>query len=326
MLKKRIKSIIIACVLFCTLPMTAHSMEKDDFLKMLVNSSYPEVKEEKEQESKNTEDKNTDENKEEKDFIKVHIGEENIPKIDKNQDESKNKSEVSTSNSSQYQNEVRVTKENPKILLYHSHAGETYSDSSEGNYHSQTNKEKSVLAVGNLITEELDKRGWGVVHNTTYNDYPNFNKSYQKSLETIQSMINKYKTIDIAVDLHRDGRTLIDTNTNKVIPEALKKEHERMTTTIDGEKVAKFFFVVGKRNPNYEQVKALADDITAFAQKKYPNLVGDVTVKPAGRFNQFVAKNHMLIEVGSNGTTSDEAKASAKYVAEILDEYFKNKK
>lgn len=325
MLKKRIKSIMIACVLFCTLPMTAYSMEKDDFLKMLVNSSYPEIKEEeKEQESKNTKDKNTDEKKEEKDFIKVHIGEENIPKIDNNKE--KNKNEISTLNSSKYQNEVRVTKENPRILLYHSHAGETYSDSSEGNYHSKTNKEKSVLSVGNLITEELDKRGWGVVHNTTYNDYPEFNKSYQKSLETIQSMINKYKTIDIAVDLHRDGRTLIDTNTNKVIPEALNKEHERMTTTIDGEKVAKFFFVVGKRNPNYEQVKALADDITAFAQKKYPNLVGDVTVKPAGRFNQFVAKNHMLIEVGSNGTTSDEAKASAKYVAEILDEYFKNKK
>lgn len=325
MLKKRIKSIMIACVLFCTLPMTAYSMEKDDFLKMLVNSSYPEIKEEeKEQESKNTKDKNTDEKKEEKDFIKVHIGEENIPKIDNNKE--KNKNEIATLNSSKYQNEVRVTKENPRILLYHSHAGETYSDSSEGNYHSKTHKDKSVLSVGNLITEELDKRGWGVVHNTTYNDYPEFNKSYQKSLETIQSMINKYKTIDIAVDLHRDGRTLIDTNTNKVIPEALNKEHERMTTTIDGEKVAKFFFVVGKRNPNYEQVKALADDITAFAQKKYPNLVGDVTVKPAGRFNQFVAKNHMLIEVGSNGTTSDEAKASAKYVAEILDEYFKNKK
>lgn len=326
MLKRRIKSIIIGCVLFYTLPMRVYSIEKSDFLKMLVNSSYPEIKQEQEKVSKNVEDKSTDENKEEKDFIKIHIGEENIPKIDNKKDESKNKNDVSTLNSSQYQNEVRVTKENPRILLYHSHAGETYSDSPEGNYHSQTNKEKSVLAVGNLITDELDKRGWGVVHNTTYNDYPKFNKSYQKSLETIQSMINKYKTIDIAVDLHRDGRTLIDTNTNKVIPEAVKKEHERMTTIIDGEKVAKFFFVVGKRNPNYEQVKALADDITAFAQKKYPNLVGDVTVKPAGRFNQFVAKNHMLIEVGSNGTTSDEAKASAKYVAEILDEYFKTKK
>ena len=325
MLKKRISSIIIVCMLFCTLPISTYSMEKDDFLKMLVNSSYPEVKEEKEEVTKNTEDKKINENKEEKDFIKVHVGEENIPKIDNQPEEVKNTNEVTTLRSSQYQNNVRVTKENPRILLYHSHAGETYSDSPEGNYHSQTNKEKSVLAVGNLITEELNKRGWGVVHNTTHNDYPEFNKSYQTSLETIKDMMDKYKTIDIAVDLHRDGRTLIDPSTNKVMPEAVKKEHDRVTTTINGEKVARFFFVVGKRNPNYEHVKALADDITAFAQKKYPNLVGDVTVKPAGRFNQFVAKNHMLIEVGSNGSTSDEAKASAKYVAEILDEYFKNK-
>ena len=42
-----------------------------------------------------------------------------------------------------------------------------------------------------------------------------------------------------------------------------------------------------------------------------------------GKFNQYMAKNHMLIEIGSNGTSSDEAKASVKYVAEILDEYFK---
>ena len=322
MLKKRIKAISMACVLVCILPMTTYSMEKDDFLKMLVNSSYPEVKEDNEKSSKNTEEKNTEDNSNEKDYIKVHIGEENIPKIEEKSNEGK--SEASNINSSKYQNDIRITKENPRILLYHSHAGETYSDSPEGNYHSQ-NKEKSVMAVGSLVTDELDKKGWGVVHNTTYNDYPNFNKSYAKSLQTIQSILPKYQSIDIAVDLHRDGRTLIDSSTNKVMEDALKKEHDRMTTTVNGEKVAKFFFVVGQRNPNYEEVKSLADDITAYAQKKYPNLVGDVVLKPAGRFNQFVAKNHMLIEVGSNGTTSDEAKASAKYVAEILDGYFKSK-
>jgi stage II sporulation protein P len=33
----------------------------------------------------------------------------------------------------------------------------------------------------------------------------------------------------------------------------------------------------------------------------------------------------MLIEVGSNGTSAEEAKASAKYIAQVLDEYFKTK-
>ena len=57
MLRKRIKAISMACVLVCILPMTTYSMEKDDFLKMLVNSSYPEVKEDNEKSSKNTKEK-----------------------------------------------------------------------------------------------------------------------------------------------------------------------------------------------------------------------------------------------------------------------------
>ena len=58
-------------------------------------------------------------------------------------------------------------------------------------------------------------------------------------------------------------------------------------------------------------------------KSKYPELVLPVVEKPVGKFNQYMAENHMLIEVGSNGTSSEEAKASAKYIAEILDEYFK---
>ena len=55
-------------------------------------------------------------------------------------------------------------------------------------------------------------------------------------------MLNNYNTIDIAIDLHRDGREL---NEQMQLTE---KEHERMsTTTINGEKVAKFFFVVGMK-------------------------------------------------------------------------------
>ena len=48
------------------------------------------------------------------------------------------------------------------MLIYHSHAGETYSDSPEGNYHSQNNKDKSVVEVGTLLTEQLSQKGWGI--------------------------------------------------------------------------------------------------------------------------------------------------------------------
>ena len=311
MLRKTKKVISLLCALIFILPTLSYSMDKEEFLKFLIESSYPEssTKDDNSKEEKDKEDKTA--NKEE-DYIKVHIGEENIPTLNSN---SNNKENISVA-SSEYKNDIRITKENPTMLIYHSHSGETYSDSPEGNYHSQNNRDKSVLEVGTLLTEQLSKKGWGIVHSTKYHDYPDFTKSYISSLETVKSMLNNHKSINIAIDLHRDGR---DLKTDADI----QKEHERMSTTYKGEKVAKFFFVVGMKNTNVDEVQGLAEDITKFAQSKYPELVLPIVKKQYGKFNQYMAKNHMLIEIGSNGTSSDEAKASVKYVAEILDEYFK---
>ncbi|CED93200.1 Stage II sporulation protein P [Romboutsia ilealis] len=312
MLRKAKKIISIACILTFVLPIISYSIDKEEFLKFLIESSYPEAStnNDNSKEEKDKEDKTA--NNKEKDYIKVHIGEENVPTLNNKSD---NKENISVA-SSEYKNDIRLTKEDPTMLIYHSHAGETYSDSPEGNYHSQNNRDKSVLEVGTLLTEQLSQKGWGVAHSTKYHDYPDFTKSYASSLETVKSMLNNHKNINIAIDLHRDGR---DLNTDA----DMQKENERMTTTYNGEKVAKFFFVVGMKNTNVDEVQELAEDITKFAQSKYPELVLPIVKKQYGKFNQYMAKNHMLIEIGSNGTSSDEAKASVKYVAEILDEYFK---
>mgnify|MGYP003370868352 CR=1 FL=1 len=314
MLRKTKKVISIACILIFILPIRSYSMDKEEFLKFLIESSYPEssTNNDNSKEEKDKEDKTANKANKEEDYIKVHIGEENIPTLNSN---SNNKENISVA-SSEYKNDIRLTKENPTMLIYHSHAGETYSDSPEGNYHSQNNRDKSVLEVGTLLTEELSQKGWGVAHSTKYHDYPDFTKSYVSSLDTVKSMLNNHKNINIAIDLHRDGR---DLKTDADI----QKENKRMSTTYNGEKVAKFFFVVGMKNPNLNEVKSLAEDITKFAKSKYPELVLPVVEHKYGKFNQYMAQNHMLIEIGSNGTSSEEAKASVKYIAEILDEYFK---
>ena len=314
MIKKTKKIICIICVLICILPIVSYGMDKEEFLKFLIHTSYPESS----VENKDTvKEKSEDENivNKEDDYIKFHIGEENIPTLNKSE-ESEKTEETTSVVSSEYKNNIRLTKDNPTMLIYHTHAGETYLDSPEGNYHSQNNKDKSVIEIGTLLTEQLNKKGWGIAHSTKYHDYPQFTKSYVNSLETVKSMLNNYKSINIALDLHRDGRDL-------KTEDDIKKESERMTTTYKGEKVAKFFFVVGMKNENINEVQSLAEDITKFAQSKYPELVLPIVKKQYGKFNQYMAENHMLIEIGSNGTTSEEAKASVKYVAEILDEYFK---
>lgn len=313
MLKKRIKKAITLCVLVCMLPNISYCIDKENFVNLLINKSYPETKEEKEESEKDTKNDNKEANKE-KDYIKFYVGEENIPQLDT---ETENENENEVASNKDYKNDLRITKENPSILIYHTHGTETYSNSPAGNYHSN-DKPNSVIAVGELLSQKLTEKGWGVIHTTKYHDN-DYNTSYATSLKTVQQLTNENSSVKIAVDLHRDARDVVDSNQKKT-------QHDKFMTTINGEKVAKFSFVVGEKNDNINELRALAEDITKFAEEKYPGITRPVVSKKYGKYNQFVAEQHMLIEVGSNVTSIQEAKASAKYIANILDEYFKQYK
>ena len=221
--KKRIKAKLLACVLICILPTTtSFAMDKEDFFRYLINSSYPETNTNEEKESastKNNDDEKNDNNDNNDDYIKVHIGEENIPTLnsDDNSSKSKEKNESETSLLAEYKDNVRVTSATPRMLIYHTHSCETYSNSPSGNYHSN-DPENSVIKIGNLLTTQLTNKGWGVVHNTTIHDNPSYNNSYSNSLKTVKSMLSAYNSVDIAIDLHRDASANVTKeykNTNK---------------------------------------------------------------------------------------------------------------
>lgn len=313
MYNKFTKIVSIAILLFI-IPNNILALNKNNLFNNLIRYSYPEVKiiekDNKDDNNLDINEKTTNKEKEiNNQFVNVYVGKENIP-IAKNKDSSD-----ITLESGVYNTNLRVTNNKPQILIYHSHSCETYLDSPEGNYHSE-DKNNSVMSVGCLLTNQLSNLGWGVVHSTTYHDSPAYNNSYKRSSETIKSVMNQYENIDITIDLHRDGLDISS--------EAVKNNiHNKYTTTIDGKRVAKFFFVVGARNDDVEKVKNLANNLTEYAKKKYPNLIMPVVMKPYGRFNQSICDNALLVEVGSNGTTTKEAQESAKYLAEVLDGYFK---
>ncbi|MGL5313453.1 MAG: stage II sporulation protein P [Peptostreptococcaceae bacterium] len=323
MLKKRIKAICLACVLVCTLPIASYAIDKEDFMKFLIDSSYPESKtDENEDSSSNTNKENV--SQENGDYIKVHIGEENVPVInnDNNTEVTESGSDIVdktvSSITTGYTNNIKVTGNNPRILLYHTHSCETYADSPDGNYHSQ-DMPNSVMAVGQSLTQELNKKGMDVVHSIEYHDYPSYNGSYSRSLKTLNELLPQYSSIDITIDLHREGLK-IDSE------EAKERLKEKYTANLNGEEVAKFFFVVGEKNPNAAEVNQLAQDLTKIAEEKYPELILPVIKKDNGKFNQYVAKNGILVEIGSNTTSTEAAKAATKYVADVLDTYFSQNK
>ena len=316
MIKNKIKAMKIGFLIVCILPTMSYALDKEDILKYLVQLSYPEVNviENEDNNSKgdikytdNINDKTN--KKDDEEFVNIYVGEENKPNT-KEENESKEANNLIDSN---YKNDIRVTKDKPQILIYHTHSSETYSDSPKNNYHS-ADIEHSVMSVGSVLSTELSQKGWGVVHTTKYNDL-SYNNAYATSAKTMKSILSQYNSIKVSIDLHRDGQKVGTAQAKKTV-------HDKYTTKIKGETVAKFFLVVGQRNSNVSELKRQAEEITALAEKEYPGLVCPVVTKQYGRFNQYIADNGLLIEVGNNATSTKEAQATCKYIAEILDEYY----
>ncbi len=70
------------------------------------------------------------------------------------------------------------------------------------------------MAVGDALTEQLNKRGIKTVHDTTIHD-ESYNGSYDRSVDTVYKNLEKYPDIKVVIDLHRDA---IGTDENKVKP------------------------------------------------------------------------------------------------------------
>ena len=195
-----------------------------------------------------------------------------------------------------------------KILIYHTHASESYSDIEVySDYYRTTDKENNVVSVGNKLVEELAKYGMYAKQDTTLHDYASYGKAYEASLKTIQKRKNEddYK---ILIDIHRDALAANETY--------------RPTAEINGETVAKLMLVVGtntaglKHDEWIENLK-FAIAIQERANRMYPGLFRDIHLSTS-RYNQHMANKAIILEVGATGNTIEEAQASMKYFASVL--------
>ncbi len=211
---------------------------------------------------------------------------------------------------------IKLEKGKPQILIYHTHGTESYKPASEGNFHS-LRKEYTVIEVATIIANELTKRGYEVLHDTTYHDYPSYNGSYTRSLSTIQKILKENPSIKVVLDIHRDGYDNIDTNPQR---ESLIRNNQ---VTINNELSSKFQFVIGPETENKKAVETFAQYVKAVSDQMYPDLSKPVLLKPYGKFNQFVSDHYLLVEVGSNANTIEEAKRAGGYFADVLAEALK---
>lgn len=196
-----------------------------------------------------------------------------------------------------------------EVALYHTHNAETYipehgKSKVEGN-------NGGITLVGEEIAGTLTEQGVRVVHDLTIHDYPDFPTSYIKSKTTANDLLGDYPDLKMLIDLHRDAG----------IP-------KKQTVTIDGKESALLLFVVGNgqyvSNPHWRENYALARQIANRLQERYPGIVKDVRLKSGG-YNQNLSPNVLLVEVGSEKNTLDEALIAGRCLGEVLAELINEK-
>lgn len=204
----------------------------------------------------------------------------------------------------------------PQVLILHTHATESYLLHSE-NYYTEndtsrnTNNAYNMVALGKIISDKLNAAGIVTIHDTTQHDNPSYNDSYSRAAKTICSYIDKYPSIKIIIDLHRDALSQNDTDKVKV------------TTEIDGKKAAQIMLVMGSQSgnvknfPNWKENLKLAVKLQQTLEVMYPSLARSIHFMPKN-YNESLSTGSMLIEIGTDGNTLEEAKYSAELLSNAL--------
>lgn len=215
----------------------------------------------------------------------------------------------------------------PTILIYHSHTTECFTLLDVGYYTESTDlktkdSDRNMVRVGDEICRVLESKGFNVIHDTEIHDL-SYNEAYSSSRKSVNEYLEKYPSIDITIDVHRDSITYSDGT--KVKP----------TVEIDGKKAAKMMIISGceygsiSNYPNWECNLRFSTAVVNKANEMYPGLMRPILFSER-KYNLDLTKNSFLLEIGTEANTLDEACYSGRLFANaladlLIEEYVKEK-
>ena len=208
--------------------------------------------------------------------------------------------------------DLTFSESGPEILIVHTHTSESYNETGQDWYTAQDTRSadnsKNMVRMGEILERELTRRGYSVLHCQKRHD-EDFNSSYTMSNRTVREYLEKYPSISVVIDLHRDS--LIDEQGTKYRP----------TVEIEGEQTAQIMLLMGVGNdtyphPNWPENLSLALRIQQQGENLYPGLMRPVLVRPS-RYNQYLSTGAILVELGACGNTPEEAERAAVRFGEI---------
>lgn len=207
--------------------------------------------------------------------------------------------------------DMSVSKEEPgpQILIYHTHSQECFADSVPGD------PATSIVGVGDRLTQILtEEYGYQVLHHTTAYDADTRDDAYSRALPGVEQVLRENPTIRVVIDLHRDE-----------MPEGT-----RLVTELDGRPTARFMFFNGLSrtkktgniaylyNENLESNLAFSFQMQLKAAEYYPGLTRKIYLK-GYRYNMHLRDRYLLVELGAQNNTVEEAMNACDPLAHILD-------
>ena len=199
----------------------------------------------------------------------------------------------------------------PQILIYHTHSQETYAD------YGPENPEASVVGIGNRLTQLLEEKGWGVIHDTSKYDIQggtlDRSRAYNYALEGISKILQENPSIQVVLDLHRDG----------------VKDTLHLMSEVNGKPTANIMFFQGMSrtpegeiaylpNPYLQENLAFTLQMQLDAAQRFPGYTRKIYMKGL-RYNLHLRPRSALIEVGAQTNSGEEAYNAMEPLAEILD-------
>lgn len=202
--------------------------------------------------------------------------------------------------------------EQPQILIYHTHSQEGFADSVEGD------TSTTVIGVGDYLAQLLQERyGYQVLHITDTFDIVDGqldrSAAYNYAEPVISQALQEHPTIEVVIDLHRDG---VD-------------ESKHLITEVNGKPTAQVMFFNGLSrtnqngeisylpNPYIEDNLAFSFQLEYLAKQYYPEYTRCIYLK-GYRYNLHLKPRSLLLEVGAQTNTVEEAKNAMEPFADLL--------
>ena len=219
--------------------------------------------------------------------------------------------------------DLTVEKDKPSVLIFHTHTTETYQILDRGFYEVgfMTRTKDSALnmvRVGKAICEEIEKAGYAVIHYTEIHDI-SYNGAYEHSRKKVEEYLKKYPTIEIVLDIHRDA--IQQNDGTKIKP----------TATIQGKKAAQIMIISGCQEdgnpvenfPDWRYNLTFAVHLQNQLETMFPGITRPLYFSPR-KYNMNLTHCSLLVEVGSDSNTLEEAVYTGKCIGTALSEIMKD--